>query len=206
MGLSVLVFVMRNSSQSCPVTLVISEVVKSDRLDDYEAWTRGINQAARQFEGYLGTDIIRPRDHNYPEYVTIVKFDNYENFRHWRSSAVCQEWLENVQDLVIERTTQQRSGMELWFTLPKNASYQPPQPAYYKQVIVGAISVYPLILFTNATLGPFLKGLPDKLALFISVVFLSSLLTYPVMPWLTRALSFWLYPSVKSNSRKRRRN
>ncbi|MBF2029411.1 MAG: antibiotic biosynthesis monooxygenase [Oscillatoriales cyanobacterium C42_A2020_001] len=178
-----------------PVTLVISEIVKPDRIQEYEAWTRGINHAAREFEGYLGANIIRPRDHAFPEYVTIVKFDNYAHFRTWQVSPICQEWLAKAKDLVDQRVYQRQSyEPEMWFTLSRTATNKPKQPAYYKQVIVGAIAVYPLILLANTLLGPILKGLHPQLALLMSVFFVSALLTYPVMPWLTRTLSFWLYP------------
>jgi antibiotic biosynthesis monooxygenase (ABM) superfamily enzyme len=64
-------------------------------------------------------------------------------------------------------------------------------------VILGVLAVYPLILLANWLLDPFLKGFHPLVSLFISVLFVSALLTYPVMPWLTRLLNFWLYPSVK---------
>ncbi|MGQ9872096.1 hypothetical protein [Leptodesmis sp.] len=57
---------------SGPITLVISEIVESDRIQEYEAWTRGINQAAQKFAGFLGVETIRPRDRNHPEYAVIV--------------------------------------------------------------------------------------------------------------------------------------
>lgn len=55
-----------------------------------------------------------------------------------------------------------------------------------KKVIIGMTAVYPLILLVNQGVGPFLTGLPPKLALLISVMFVSALMTYPVMPLLTR--------------------
>lgn len=179
---------------SDPVTLVISEIVKPQFIEEYEIWTKGINQAASQFDGYLGTSIIRPREHDHPEYVTIVKFDNYHHFRNWQFSPTCQEWLKQGKNLVVGRTRQERYGLEMWFTLPEHPSQSVSQPAYYKQVIVGAIAVYPLIVLANILLGPFLKGLPPQLGLFISVLFVSALLTYPVLPMLTHLLNFWLYP------------
>ncbi len=182
--------------QSDLITLVISEIVKPGRIQEYEIWAKGINQAAKQFEGFVGVDVIRPRDRDYAEYVVIVKFDNYDNFRNWWTSPIYQEWIRKSRPLILDRAHQQQhSGLEMWFTLPVHLSHGIPQPAYYKQVILGTVAVYPLILCTNALLGSFLKELPSLLALLISVIVLSALLTYPVMPWLTRLLSFWLYPS-----------
>lgn len=190
---------MQNSHpQAGPITLVISEVVEPRHIQEYEAWTSGINRAAQEFEGFLGVEIIRPRDHIYPEYVVIVKFDNYAHFREWTASRTYLDWMERSKDLVAERSRQQLpNGMEMWFTLPKRIPHRTSQPAYYKKVILGVLAVYPLILLANWLLDPFLNGFHPLVSLFISVLFVSALLTYPVMPWLTRLLNFWLYPSVK---------
>jgi len=183
--------------QSDSVTLVISEVVEPSRIPEYEVWTKGINQAAQQAEGFLGVEIIRPRDHSYPEYVVIVKFDHYAHLRSWLTSSIYQKWMAMAPDFIAVRSQQELpGGLELWFTLPKNTPKKLPQPAYYKQVILGVVTVYPLILLANRLLGPLLKDLPPLLGLLISVTFVSELLTYPVMPWLTRLLQFWLYPGL----------
>jgi antibiotic biosynthesis monooxygenase (ABM) superfamily enzyme len=185
------------NQQLDPITLVISEVVDPNRIQAYEAWTRGINQAASQFEGFLGVEIIRPRDHDYPEYVVVVKFDHYANFRRWITSSTYKDWMAQSRDFIAVRSHQELpSGLELWFTLPKATPRKLPQPAYYKKVVLGILAVYPLILLANMLLNPFLKGLPPLVGLLISVTFVSALLTYPVMPWLTRILSSWLYPPL----------
>lgn len=187
--------------QPDPVTLVISEVIEPSRIEEYEAWTKGINQDAKRFEGFLGVDVIRPRDHGYPEYVVIVKFDTYVHLRNWLASPTYYAWMEKSYGLIAARTHQQLpSGMELWFTLPaartaKHAQAAHAQPDYYKKVVLGVLAVYPLILLANATIGPLLKGLPFLLSLLVSVTFVSALLTYPVMPWLTKVLEPWLYSS-----------
>ncbi len=185
--------------QSGPVTLVISEVVEPSKVDDYEAWTKGINRDARQFDGFLGVEIIRPRDHAHPEYVVIVKFESYDRLRRWLMSPTYRTWMDQSYGLIAARSQQQLpSGLELWFTLPQArlGSIAPlPSPPYYKQVVLGVLAVYPLILLANRLLGPLLGKLPPLLGLFISVIFVSALLTYPVMPWLSKGLEFWLYPT-----------
>lgn len=185
--------------QSGPVTLVISEVVEPSKVDAYEAWTKGINRDARQFEGFLGVEIIRPRDHAHPEYVVIVKFESYDRLRCWLISPTYRAWMDQSYGLIAARSQQQLpSGLELWFTLPKarlGMTSSLPSPPYYKQVVLGVLAVYPLILLANRLLGPLLGALPPLLGLFVSVIFVSALLTYPVMPLLSKGLEFWLYPT-----------
>lgn len=186
--------------QSGPITLVISEVIEASQVSAYETWTKGINRDARLFHGFLGVDVIRPRDHRHPEYVVIVKFETYEHLREWMISPVYHNWMEKSHGLITARSLQHLpSGLELWFTLPKiysESGIPLPCPPYYKQVLMGVLAVYPLILLANLLLEPLLKGLPPLIALFISVIFVSALMTYPVLPWLTKALGPWLYPKV----------
>ncbi|MFQ4137087.1 antibiotic biosynthesis monooxygenase [Nodosilinea sp. PGN35] len=192
---------------SGPVTLVISEVVETSQVDAYEAWTRGINRDARQFEGFLGVEIIRPRDHDYPEYVVIVKFESYDRLRQWLISPTYRDWMDQSYGLISARSQQHLpNGLELWFTLPQARSRGRaplPPPPYYKQVVLGVLAVYPLILLANVLLGALLGGLPPLLGLFISVIFVSALLTYPVMPWLSQGLGFWLYPKARRPKARR---
>ncbi len=49
-------------------------------------------------------------------------------------------------------------------------------------------------------IGPITAGLPGKIALLFNAVVLSALLTYPVMPWVTRPLRPCLHP--KSNNKQ----
>lgn len=186
--------------QSGPVTLVISEVIEASQVSAYEAWTRGINQDAQLFNGFLGVDVIRPRDHNHPEYVVIVKFNTYDHLRDWMISPTYRGWLEKSHGLINTRSLQHLpSGLELWFSLPKTYSeigLRLPHPPYYKQVLMGVLAVYPLILLANLLLEPLLRELPPLLALLISVIFVSALMTYPVLPFLSKAMGFWLYPKA----------
>lgn len=186
-------------SFSEPVTVIISEVVDPDRLDDYEAWTRGINQDAQQFEGFLEVEVLRPRDNAYSEYVAIVRFDSYDHLRRWVTSSTYQYWIEQSRGLIARRSFRHMtSGLEIWFSPPRNTLVQQPEPPYYKKVVLGVLAVYPLILLANALLGKWLEPLPARISLLISVTFVSALLTYPVMPLLTRILDVWLYPNQRS--------
>ena len=181
----------------CPITLVISELIEAKQERAYEAWVKGINGDARRFDGFLGVEVIRPREQDHLEYVVIIKFATYAQLRTWMMSPTYRDWMDKSYVLVAARSQQQLpNGLELWFTLPgKRLSHLP----YYKKVVLGVLAVYPLILLSDLLLGPLIGGLTPLLGLLISVIFVSALLTYPVMPWLTKGLGFWLTPKVKPN-------
>ena len=176
---------------------MFTDHVKPDKKIEYENWSKGINGDAKKFSGFLSVDIIRTEgNNNFLEYITLVKFTNYDNLMHWRKSANLNEWLKKLPELLISNSHAQESvGLELWFDRPSSVIKKLENPPFWKQVIIGTICVYPLIIFLNWALKPLTKGIPINIALLINVIILSSLLAYPVMPWITRLLSPWLYPN-----------
>ena len=177
-----------------PVTMMFSNRVKPNRISEYELWLRGIHLEAKNFEGFLETNIIKPVDTESTEYISLVKFDSQENLTKWRGSSIEAEWLAKLTDLIEESADmQQASGLEIWFNRPK-VLMSAASPPFWKQVVLGVITVYPTILILNFLLKPITGDLPWLVSLFISVVILSSLLTYPVMPFATKLLRSWLYP------------
>jgi len=173
---------------------MFTDHVKPDKTDEYEAWSTGVHGSAKQFPGFLGVDVIRPEESSYPEYVTLVKFDNCENLKRWRESPILATWLQKLPNLLVGDSHEQEcTGLELWFDRP-NRKQSPKEPPFWKQVIIGIICVYPLVLLLTWILGPVTEGFPREIAILINVIILSALLTYPVMPWVTRLLRAWLYP------------
>jgi len=177
-----------------PVTTMFTDRVKPDKIDEYEAWSRGIHGDAKQFPGFLGADVIRPKESSHPEYIQLVKFDNCHNLKRWRESSSHATWLEKLPNLLVDDShKQERVGLELWFDRP-SIPQRLREPPFWKQVVIGVICVYPLILLLRWALGPVTGGFPSSIALLLNVVILSALLTYPVMPWVTSRLRPWLYP------------
>ena len=176
-----------------PVTTMFTDRVKPDRIAEYDAWSAGINGDVKQFPGFLSVDVIRPEDSDHPEYITLVKFNSCKHLKRWRESPNAAKWMEKLPNLLAGSSHKQEGvGLELWFDRP-NSSQSLKEPPFWKQVLIGVICVYPLILILIWALAPFTASLPSSVALLLNVIILSSLLTYPVMPWITRLLRPWLY-------------
>ncbi len=177
-----------------PVTMMFTERVKLDKTDEYEAWTKGVLDHVKEFTGYSGSDVIRPEESSLQEYITLIRFDTCLNLKTWRESASLAKWHQKLPELLIgDPHIQEASGLELWFDRP-DTPQQLKEPPFWKQVIIGVICVYPLIMFLNWTLVPIMEEFPKELSILVNVIILSSLLTYPVMPWVTRYFRTWLYP------------
>jgi uncharacterized protein len=178
------------------VTAIISHVVRPGREQGYEEWFHGIAADARKFKGHLGVSTIRPHEHNHPEYVVILKFDRYDNLKAWLESDVRREWIERLQPLIVKpESIQTLTGLETWFTLPHQPLKAPPR---YKMALVSWLGVFVTSAILSRLLAPLLAGLPALLHQLIATGLVVLILTYGVMPQLTKLFKNWLYPKMKS--------
>ena len=179
-------------------TNIISEIVKPGSQKDFEAWSKGINKVVSRQPGFISSDILRPRDPNHLEYIIIVRFENSDALNVWQASETFKTIFKEAEPyLVSHRSQQQSHGIEQWFELPAHQIHQIKKPAFYKLVFMGILAVYPLVLLANFLLKPIAHMLPYWFVILISVIFISVLMTYPVMPVISKMLSTWLYPNPK---------
>ncbi|MBD2250012.1 antibiotic biosynthesis monooxygenase [Nostoc parmelioides] len=177
------------------ITVVISQVVKPGCETAYEAWLKDITTVARTYTGHMGTNVIRPQLGVRTEYVIIFRFDGYENLKTWMTSRDRQYWLTQAETLVeSEPQVQQINGLEAWFSLPGQPLKTPPR---YKTALLTWASVYVLINLLNTFITPLLRGLPPFIISLIITVTMVLLLTYVVMPRVSRLFSSWLYPKSR---------
>lgn len=173
------------------VTVSISRKIKAGSEQAYEAWVSGVIEAASSFPGHLGTNVLRPSAATRYEYVLIYRFDSYQNCQSWEESELRQQWLDRLDGLVEGcATTQRGTGLEFWFDLPELPIAK---PAPGKMALVLVVVVYVLVMALNILFDPLLDSMPMWLRTFCVVTAQVLLMTYLVMPHVTRLLKGWLY-------------
>ena len=180
---------------SGPVTTSVTQHVKRGREKDFETWLQGVYQAAAQFPGHQSITIIRPSGSS-RDYTYIFRFDSYEHLRQWETSAERDQWVDNLTDLIEAPAKKQiLTGLEYWFTLPGTLGR--PAPPRYKIALLTIPTIYILttILGLLATPGSLtatrlLKGLAISVT---SVI----LMTYVLVPRVTRLFASWLFPKAQ---------
>jgi uncharacterized protein len=173
-----------------PVTVVVRHRVKPGKEAEFEEWLRGITRAAGLFEGYLGYNVVRPADPSHPDYLVFFRFDTLANLEKWEESETRRQWLEQAEPLSGHPPMRERhTGLEVWFTPPAGRT----QPPRYKMVVVTLLAVFPLISLVQVTLVPLLADWPILLRTLLTSVLFVCVMTYAVMPLMTRLLSRWLY-------------
>ena len=177
-----------NSAADKTVTYVIFETIKPEFRSEYEAWLEKINARLMRATGFKGVEVHRPKEGS-TEYGIIVRFDTLANLKGWQLGPQAQALIEEARPYIEEVRTQYFEGLGMLFHQDVHA-----RPPYWKQVVVSVVAVYPLVLLVGFVLGlmPGFNNLPQLLGVFISSVFISMLMVWPMLPLLTKALSKWL--------------
>jgi uncharacterized protein len=176
-----------------PVTVLYSRTVKPGREADFEAWAHGIVAASRQFPGHLSASVLD--DPGSREYHVLFSFADQRTLQAWLESAERRRWLDRVDELLeADRGLQQLTGLETWFQLPGSKVPTMKPPPRWKMWLVSLVAVYPLVLAFQALAVPRMIGLPLPLRALLFPLVLLSLMTFVVMPVVTRVLRRWLGP------------
>jgi uncharacterized protein len=176
-----------------PVITTVTRRVKPGHELLYERFLEGINAAASRYPGHLGVEVFRPQSAAAGEYRVVYRFDTGEHLRAWLDSDERAAWLERAEPHVIgPMRTQFLTGLETWFTLPGRPAAPPPPP--YKMALLTWITIFPLITLVVIALDPLLEGLPRVPRLAITTAVTVPIMTWLVMPRVTRLLRRWLYP------------
>jgi antibiotic biosynthesis monooxygenase (ABM) superfamily enzyme len=176
-----------------PVTTTVTRRVKPGHEVFYEQFLEGISAAARRYPGHLGIDIFRPEDVRTGEYRTVYRFDTEDHLRAWLESDDRAAWIERAEPHVIgPMHTRVLTGLETWFTLPGGTESRPP-PAW-KMTLVTWAAIFPLITLVVVAITPLIERLPLVVRLAVTTAITVPLMTWIVMPRLTRLLRGWLYP------------
>ena len=178
------------NEETGPVTISISRRVIPGMEAEYEAWVKGITAEAVKFPGHMGVNVIRPKPPS-TEYVSIFRFDTYRHSCDWEDSAMRAKWLERLEGITEgEDAIEKGTGLEFWFSLPELPAAH---PSPHKMALVLVVVVYILVLAITLLLGPYVSSWPMALRVLLAVVLQVLLMTYIVMPRVTRLLKVWLY-------------
>lgn len=175
-----------------PVTVLFSRRVKPGREADFAAWARGVTTAARHFPGHLGASVLDAPASR--DYHILFTFTDRKRMQDWLDSDERQQWLARVDELIEAERLQQLTGLETWFKLPGSNVPTMKPPPRWKMWLISIVAVYPLVLAFQALVVPRMVALPLPLKALIFPLVLLTLMTFAVMPVVTRVLHRWLGP------------
>lgn len=174
-----------------PVTIIVKRRPKADKQKEFEQVMAGTTRDAMKFPGHLGVNIIKPTSPG-DYYRLVFKFDSMRNYINWEGSENRAQWMEKYAEVTQGEVEQEiLSGLETWFTLPGGEALVPPPK--YKMAVVIWLSIFPLSLLIHYFLLPFLTTLPVLAQIAIISVVMVGLMTYAIMPMMSKLFHRWLH-------------
>ena len=178
------------------VTVVVSRKVKQGHELDYEDWLKRLLEEAKSMKGYLGATIQKPAPGS-TEYTSIFRFDTVNNLRKFEESELRSRYLREVLDYIeADAIWKKFTGLEFWFSPPKGTVI--PQPSRFRMALVMIAVVFGLVLSIGQVVSIVAVELPSYIRLFVTISIEIFLMTYVLMPRITRLLAKWIYSSSKT--------
>lgn len=169
------------------VTAVMSQRVRADAWDRFRSAHAEIVAVMRRFDGFLSCDLAEPVPGVQDDHVVIFSFDSREHLDRWLESEARREVLGLIEPLIEgDRTLNVVGGFAGWFSLGGG------DPPRWKQAVAVLIALYPTVLMLGYLQRTFLPELPWIPTLFVSNVVSIAILSWLLMPLVTRLLSTWL--------------
>ncbi|NES15433.1 MULTISPECIES: antibiotic biosynthesis monooxygenase [Micromonospora] len=191
------------TTQAAPVTVAVARRADPARTDEMVAWMRAGTALAESFPGFLGAGFVQSAPGS-PEWHVMYRFADAETLRRWEESPQRTWWLSSAQGIVEHTRVERRTGIEGWFDPPVDhvvetfvaddaASAGPVAPPRWKQAVTIWLAFFPLSLTATLLTARFIAGVPLAVRTLLMTLCLTPLMTYLVLPWITRALQWWLH-------------
>ncbi len=172
-----------------PATAVFTRRVKPGHELRYEALAREMIEASEAFPGQFGATMLH--ETGSPNYTLLYSFTDQPALRAWLDSTQRGQLLTRADQIATAHLRlPPLTGLERWFTLPHRATIKP--PPRWKMWLVSLLAIYPFVVAFQALLVPSIKTWPLLLRSAILPLTLLTLMTFVVMPVVTRIVQPWL--------------
>lgn len=178
-----------------PVHVAILRRVRPGQEAAFEQAIEAFFALAAAEPGSLGAQLIRPLPgSDQREYGILRSFTDETSKDKFYASESFAAWEQGLAPFVEGPARRQPlHGLEVWFRGPA------PPPPRWKMALVSWSGVWPTVFMVSTLLNPHLKSMPVFLAVGVNTFFIVMLLTWAVMPNLTRWLRPWLHASPQGS-------
>lgn len=84
---------MSNSVDQTSATVVLAKRVRPGMEAEFEAWQRGIGEAAQAYPGFEAAEMVRPVPGVQDEYVIVFRFESSDTLVQWLESEERADWI-----------------------------------------------------------------------------------------------------------------
>lgn len=185
--------VLVGEDESDLVTVVVSHPVNPSDEDAFLAWHERVADAERGFAGFRGAELFPPVTGIQEEWTALYRFDSDEHLDAWLESAERQRLLEEGKRFKNFSLKRISAPFGSWFA-PAGGEGGGEAPAQWKTALSVLVGLYPTVVLLSLAITELWKKAELWESLLIGNILSVALLTWVVMPIVTRALRFWLEP------------
>ena len=171
-----------------PIHIAITRRVRPGCEAEFQQALREFFQTSFSHGGVLGASMLTPLPgSDSREYGILRTFASETERDAFYESPMFKAWDERARTLTEgEPVYRQLHGLEAWFRSPQNP------PPRWKMALATFLGVFPVAMILNSTLGPVIRSWHFLLGSAVFNACMVALLTWVVMPLVTRWLHFWL--------------
>ncbi|MEH6443678.1 MAG: hypothetical protein V7784_07265 [Oceanospirillaceae bacterium] len=179
---------------SNPITLAVTDHVPMGEKERYEALIKELHKMFSASGGFLSVDIVRHHRPHQVEYTILSRWSDEIAVSNTLQDKPIREKISQIEAITGGPAQYvQAIGLGMWVDHTEMGPQRLP-PAW-KRITMSIIAVYPMLMLLMAITGPFIGWMPQYLYVLILVIVLSALLTWLIMPWLSKMLRPWLEPN-----------
>ncbi len=180
-------------SQS-PVTIIIQRTARPGREAEFERAMKEFIPRSLEFCGHFGVHVEAPGAEHPRTYTVVLKFASRERWNEFQVWPEYVEWKERIRPLLKDDpVVREQTGLESWVAMP-GANMVRVLPRW-KMAVATLVGVYPTSVLLALVLAPQLGEVHPRVRDLIFSAAMVALLTFVVMPLVTRALHRWLHPN-----------
>lgn len=180
-----------------PIHVAITRRVRPGCEAEFQQALREFFQTSFAHDGVLGaTMIVPPPGSTSREFGILRTFATEKERDDFYASPIFKDWEVKCQPLTETDswTTRPLHGLEAWFRSPQHP------PPRWKMAIATFCGVFPSAAILNLTLGAAIRPWPFILSSIVFNASMVALLTWVVMPLVTRTLHGWLHGEIREHS------
>ena len=184
-----------------PVSTVTLRTVRAGLEAEFELSLKEFFRRSRDVPGQLAIHVVKPMPGSTSrEWGILRTFRDEEARTQFFQSDLFLQWQAEAAPLMEGESAQSIAcGLETWFSLPGAQAMIP--PPRWKMALLSTLAGCLAGTAFNLALGPYLAPLPSLARTPIVSLAIASLMTFVLMPWLSRLLKGWLYRSPAPGSR-----
>jgi len=180
-----------------PITVLVNRFVPQAGEEAFAEKLRELLTDFDRFPGTAGSRLFRRAAGGSVEFSILQQFASQADHDAWLASPEFERWrCEVAPPVPTPGHVHRYSGMDAFFVSAK----APDAPPRWKMAVLLLVVVYPLSLAISTWGAPALSALPELAGSFLTSVFMVWLMTYVLVPILTKVFQSWLQPGSPPTS------